>query len=288
MENFNPEKLAAASRGVESEPKTKLQLAYEKAKRTLSADRILVEDHREAFDEIYGKEAVDRDLEEVRDLKNKFETEAHLEHNMLATVLEAIIHEQIEQNEWLGAGARTIKPSDYDDYVGGIDEIVEFPADSKALYTGLAIDATTGSDAEKKLKRVRDEIDIGVLPAVKYGHSEQNNFTGEIKNIPVVVVEVRVETTRKLMELWLEGKNSTLARHPVRFQILREIAMQSRAFAEYAKSKNKVGLVRVYEALAEHIEQILSQQQGEKPLPKDDGSVFNLNHDVNQVFRKAA
>ncbi len=273
----------------ESESRKQLKLAYEKAKKVLDLDRIKVEDHRQEFDAIYGSNAVTADMQEVARLKKKFQVEGETESKMLSIVLEAIIHEQIEQNEWLGPGARTIKPSDYDDIMGGIDEIVEFPYSEDSLYTGLAIDATTGTlEAEKKLKRIRNEIDIGILPAVKYGYSEHNSFHGELPNIPLVIIEVRPETTKQLMNLWVEGKNATLARHPIRIQILREIALQSTAFADYAKSKKKIGLVRVYEALANKINQVLSEQQGENPTPKDDGSVFNLGQDLDNLFRKAA
>mgnify|MGYP001569067552 CR=1 FL=1 len=44
----------------------------------------------------------------------------------MATIMEAIIHEQIELNDWLGPDAETITPSQYDVIANGVDSIIRF------------------------------------------------------------------------------------------------------------------------------------------------------------------
>ncbi|MEK7553130.1 MAG: hypothetical protein AAB504_00340, partial [Patescibacteria group bacterium] len=98
---------------------------YEKARNVLTQDIIRPED----FIDLYGTKNVEEDIKYVKKMEEKFKQEDSPEKQELkkiASVLEAIIYEQAEVNDWLGSEATTIKSSRYDDIKNGVDSIVEF------------------------------------------------------------------------------------------------------------------------------------------------------------------
>ncbi|MDB4940067.1 MAG: hypothetical protein JWO40_492 [Candidatus Doudnabacteria bacterium] len=263
--------------------KSRLEEAYQRSQKVLNKSRIDVEAHKDEFAQVYSVTEIERDLREVEMLKSKFGSEVGDERK-LGSVFEAILHEQIELNEWLGAGATTVKTSDYDDYVGGMDDIVEFERDEASLYMGLAIDATTSSDTAKKLQRIKKEIEQGVLPGIKYYRSSRTKEARELPNVPVLIIEARPETVMQLAELWVGRKNATLGRHRIRVQIIKEMLMQANYFKKFAIQCNKSGVARVYDSLIDRLEGILATV--DKKEVKDDGSIFNLEQDIQRVFGK--
>ena len=94
------------------------ELAYRRAEKALAVDRIKETD----FEDLYGEENVRKDLAEIERLEAKFETLP----SKASVILEAIIHEQSELNDWLGPEAHTLKTARYDDIKHGVDEVVEF------------------------------------------------------------------------------------------------------------------------------------------------------------------
>lgn len=280
-EGFNP--------SPERQDKSKLDLAYEKAVKVLDLDKVNPHD----FVEVYGEDVVKADLAEVERLKGKFGHQEHgpsAEVQKLAKILEAIIHHQIEVNDWFGENVNTIKPTDYDDFINKIDEIVEFEEADSATYMGLAIDATTSADTSKKLKQIKDEIDRGQLPKIKYFESEHLHIKGQKANLPRVVVEIHPATIHKLMELWIGGKNKQLAEHPVQLQILNEIYLQLETFEVYARTIGRTEIADIYlKAMNKVADVIASKDALHKKLDYsavdiDDGSSYNLREEMKRVF----
>ena len=220
--------------------------AYKKAERVIKDNEVQINDFRK----LYGDDNIDRDEKYVAEMEEEFKKGSSLESkkiNELATVLEAIIFEQSEQNEWLGSDAQTIKTSRYDDIKNGVDMIVEFiQEDESAAHLGMAIDATFNSDTEAKFKRIKAEIDEGKLAEVKYFESDNIHFKGKLKMLPRIVVGADFKTVSELSELWLEGNNKALAEHQIQFQVLEEIIMQLRAFKTYAEGAGQQKITGVY------------------------------------------
>ena len=145
-----------------------LDAAYRKAIET-ETDRINMED----FWDIYGHDVVDQDQKKVQALETDFllrDQESSTEARRMGKILEMIVTEQIELNDWFGEYARTQQTTPYDDYTNGIDSLVEFDWEEGKRFLGLAIDATHGgvNSFEKKMKKTRRLLQDGKLGVVKY------------------------------------------------------------------------------------------------------------------------
>lgn len=228
------------------------ELAYRRAEKALKVDRIKETD----FEDLYGKENIERDLAKIKDLETKFEPPSKT-----AVILEAIIHEQSESNEWLGSQAHTLRASRYDDIIHGVDEIVEFPDEDepgKKSHLALGIDVTFSPNLLKKFKPIIERLSRGELTKVKY--FRPSSLRGELTQIPQVVVGVDTRTLQEFIPHWLERDTKTLAAHPMQIIVLEEIRMQLEAFAEYADQAKKHDAANKYRTNLQIIEDVLGQK----------------------------
>jgi hypothetical protein len=236
----------------------RLEAAYKKAVGILESDRISLD----GFRDLYGADIIQNDQNAILRTKAGFAREADPEKETakkLATIFEAIIHEQAELSDWLGPDAHTITPSEYDDIKNGVDSIVEFREEHRsASHLALGIDVTFGHYARWKLSKIKEDIRNGALSRIKYFSSEYMGFRGELKNVPRVVVGADIQKIEELMKLWLAGDKKRLGEHPVQLQILGEIRVQLRTFEEYAQEVGRPEIASIYSKTAIIIEKILS------------------------------
>lgn len=194
------------------------------------------------FDDSYDKAKIMSDLTYVESLKEKFETN---DTQQTAKVLEAILYEQIELSNWLGENAETFKTSEYDDFVNGVDMIVEFNDDESTSHLALGVDITFGSKAvAKKFERIKKEIEADNLARIKY--FESHGFKGALQQLPRVVIGVEKETVNQLAGLWIQHKKTELAKHEVQAIIVAEIISQLDAFKAYAEKIQATSAIRSY------------------------------------------
>jgi len=234
--------------------------AFEKAIEILAQDQIQLDD----FNDLYGDDKIAQDKAYVKKRKADFEAvlqPADREHLKLATIFEAILHQHGEQSNWFGEAAITIKASEFDDIAHGVDEIVEFEEEKSRSYLALAIDATYSQFTDRKLNKIKDEIDRGELTRIKYAVLEGGDTRAELNRVPRVIVGVSPQTILQLSELWLSGKNSELAIHPVQLQILESILMQAKIFGEYADSIGKPEIAKKYLQIIAILEPIFQKKQ---------------------------
>lgn len=193
------------------------------------------------FVDLYGEENVTRDLNHIKELKEKFEHSS----DKSAKIFEAIVYQHIELSEWLGPNAETIRASEFDDLKNGTDVIVEFTTDDFKKHLALGIDVTFGSQVlEKKFNRIKEEIDSDMLTEVKY--YESHDFKGSLKNAPRVIVGVEKDTVVALAALWMRSQNAELGKHFAREIIIKEITLQLQTFLAYANSIGAQKAVRSY------------------------------------------
>ncbi len=258
--------------------------AFEKAERLLRAESI----EPSQFEYLYGKEAIAVDEKYVEEKEREFKKSANPEHERLAklaTVFEAIVHDQVELNEWFGENVNTIKTSRFDDIRNGVDSVAEFREGVVATsHLAFAIDVTFSGDTEKKFERIREEIERGELARVKYFVSERTGFIGELRTVPRVVVGADVRTVKQLSELWLERDNKSLAKHPIQLQILEEISSQLEAFRNYAEKKGKDKLVLKYNDSIELIQKILEDKKVALDDTGERDSVFSSIQENLSLF----
>lgn len=241
------------------EDKISLEKAYEKAQKILAVEEIDIR----SFDDLYDPEKIEQDLEYIEkkeEIFNKENVQERQELNMLSSVFEAIFFEQAELSEWLGPNAHTIKSSRFDDIKNGVDSIAEFESEEGDISRlALAIDITFGPQLQKKMARIKKEIERGELAHIKYFVSASEGFRGELKNVPRVVVGADKKMVKELYEIWIEGKKKELSEHKIQFQVLEEIAMQLRTFEKYAKKNDVEHLIPVYQRAIKIIERVMAE-----------------------------
>lgn len=213
----------------------KERLAHEmrqKAERIIAVDQIQMDDFRD----LYSDQVVDADSAEVARLAARFSAEQTPEEKRskeLATVLEAIILEQMDQSMWFGERVTTVAAAPYDDYVNGVDMIATVDVSGQArAHTGLAIDVTFSGNAKKKFDRILRNISNGTAASVKY--FDNGDVRGELKQIPRVVLGVQGANAQHLGELWVSQKHA-LEQHPIILQFADQIFQQLEAYTFFAE-----------------------------------------------------
>ncbi len=216
---------------------------HKKAEKILRDDAINPHD----FIDLYGEENVARDIQKIESLKAKFE---HDEIKRVAEVFEAMVYQHTELSDWLGPNAETIRPSEYDDIVNGIDLIVEFNNEDFTKHLALGVDVTFGSQTiGKKMERIKAEITSDELATVKY--FESHGFKGSLKQVPRVVIGLEKDTVISLAALWMRNQNAELGDHFAKDVIMKEIVQQLQTFLEYAIAIESEKAARSYtQALA--------------------------------------
>lgn len=222
-----------------------IELAYQQALKVLSSP-IQLRDFPNYRD-------WEKDQAHVEYLKKQFEvanrnmTAAEREAQHLGKIFEAILFEQIEQSNWLGENATTIQPADYDDFVNGVDCIVEIEESETATsHLALAMDVTVSGRFGDKFKDIKGSIDAGELTKIKYFATDAGNFKGEKSLVPHVVVAVDRPTLFSMIKAWTKKDRKALAEHPAQVKILEEIRLQLKAYGEYAASVGQQKLADVY------------------------------------------
>ena len=207
------------------------------------------------FDDIYNEEEINNDLKEVVRLEKLWQDEMTFQesyNNEVASLLEGVIVDQVESNNWLGEDTTMVPASRHDDVKNGVDGVAIFKENQKNKYLGLGVDVTFASNSEvllKKLESIKAVIRTGILPQLKYFRDPE---TGEHKKlfVPKIIVGARLSSAEKLVMLWgskEEGKNKKLKEDPMQSKIILESLYQLKYFYEYALSlaentreKNKV------------------------------------------------
>ena len=226
-----------------------LTILYEKARELLDEEAI----NPKTFADLYGPRQVEKDCALVTSLEKKFSTRTaeDRESAQKALILEAIINEQIELNEWFGQGARTIRPSRYDDFVNGVDTVVEFDRQEQGMsHLGLATDITFGSHIIEKLRRIKTEIKSGALTRIKYFQSEAGGFRGEYRGIPRIIIGADSSHVADLIQLWSSKQRTdrtTLAKHPFQFKMLEEARLQLETYRRYARDIGQEPVAQTYD-----------------------------------------
>lgn len=230
---------------------------------------------------------VQADAETARNLKMVFreKMKGDRERQKLAqyaTVLEAIIYQQIELSDWFGPEAETKAPTEYDDFINQMDVIVEFK-DSDLI---LALDTTLcrNEKLEYKFMKIMDRISAGQLSEIKYYPGEDT--IGRRKNVPLAIVGADTKTIEELSELWLNKENKALAAHPFSLQILEEIIFQLKSFAEFAELIKKDQVAQKYRQLLSKLEEIYQQKKTEiKDTGARDQIYYKMEQAVEKIFK---
>lgn len=169
--------------------------------------------------------------------------EGEVESSVQAEILEAFLYTMINDCTWFGASSKAILPSLYDDIYSGCDLILSHTITHGIAYSGVSIDVTIGEEAfTKKIEDVMRRLRRGELAKVKYFKDTDGDYKGELNNLPRFVVGVPREMLFRLTDAWINNKNDSLKKDPIRKSILQIMIQQCDEFARVGNTN----VARVY------------------------------------------
>ena len=261
-----------------------LEAAYQKALAT-ETDKIQMED----FVKLYGEEKVAEHQKKVREMRAEFDlqdlqSDTVIEARKFGKILEAILIEQIELNEWFGAGVNTQQTTDYDDYCNGIDFLSEFRKEGMRNFLGFAVDATHGvAVIRNKLAKIRKELDQGELGQVHYFQSSDTSIMGSQRFIPKIVLALDKKHVLEVAKLWVTGQKKALSEHPIRHIFIQEIFTQLRAQLVYVEGSIANGhteldqLKDIFSSQLQFLEQFIPEA-ARVPVDRSSDEGLNMIH----------
>lgn len=203
------------------------------------------------FIDIYGADAVARDLNHVEELKKLF-SKGNQVQKIYASFLERMIYHHGAQSFWLGEDVETILVAEYDDFVNGIDLALRINNSTSAFpYLGVGIDVTFGTTGmEKKISRIFNEIESGRLGKIRYfmDPNEDSRFKGELSKIPHLVLGVERRHVVELAQQYLHKSPREFAENPIQLVILKQMMEQFKVFRDYAERIGKHDIAEIYTA----------------------------------------
>ncbi len=307
MKSFNPEGQLARQRSQERLPEMEEAL-YEVLVPETKRNAIRLEE----FADLYDENAIKADLRYIKNLETRFESGVSTKFGEL---FEAIVDSQIEDADLMGPNASVIVPSRFDDVANGVDSIVEFEEEGATSHLALAVDVTKGREGlKKKFERIRTSIEEGELSRVKYFKSE--NFRGELRNVPRVVIGADHSTVENISDLLLRfirmkksiaesrktkdqsaaAKNlpkefakirAELSSHPLQGIVLTEISEQLHAFQNYAERNDQPRVAENYKKVSTVIDEIIHEKESasQAPLIKNpDDEIFRMIMDEAKLL----
>lgn len=256
----------------------------------------------EEFSDLYH-EGVELDKALVEEKRRHFSETFSAKRGKIA---EALLSEQAELSEWLGKDAMTIVPSEFDDFINGVDIAVEFEREEGFKHLALGLDITSSArEIRGKLLEARKHISKGDLTKIKYFISEKSHIRGEISKIPWLLIGIDKKMLRELCDLRLTQMpppneaglseetrkrlseermkaRKALAEHRVRNLILEELEMQLKFFMEFADKNNQEAIAGIFENLLELISSLLR----EAPPLSPKNAEANETSEVLKTFRE--
>ncbi len=246
---------------------------YNKANEILKVCRINPRDP--FFNNVYSLEDKEKDEKEVIHKENKWKKnndEMAEKNKQMATILEAILYQQIDQNMIFG-DIETISTCKFDDYVNGVDSIMQISNQKtgKYDYSAIAYDVAMSSDEDsmnlkKKVNIIEKNIQDGRLSYVKYFKSDKDPERTSLDNIPKLIIGIDFKTLQNIFPLWCGDFHEQIRNeHPLRFIILDQIILQIKYFIDYAQKyapeDRKKYIVNGHEELLYCKEDIISEYQ---------------------------
>jgi len=191
---------------------------------------------------VYGKEAVIRDLRRVIDQEKRFSSNRNpkeIEAKRLSDVFENYFVDAANTQKWFGANTQIMRTTKYDDYFNKVDAVATFE-DGGSRYGHLALNAdlTFGYDAmAEKIESLINDINNREMSRLRYFHSPAMGYTGQLSNIPKTVIGLDKEHLPEFVRLWThDQENPELL--TMRNIMMVQLIHQLRFFTQYADKKH--------------------------------------------------
>lgn len=217
----------------------------------------------------YQNEEVKKDIELISKIRSRFQAQnARLAESdeeigrmeardKRSQATEKIVTYQGEESEWFGHEAFLIKTTEYDDFVNGVDIVLEFNLENpeeigledSVHRVALAIDATSSqvlSQVEEKISNCVKKIRGETKSEVKYFISQvDTDFQQPLERVVPVVVGLDAKNSNKMINLVgrlislgskkerseqeqreYQARQAAIAEHPIQAVFLEEILFQ--------------------------------------------------------------
>lgn len=227
---------------------------------------------QEDFVGVFTKEEIKKDRTDLERIKSIIAT--RLEHlppedrrrieegKQRSEALEVIIGDQVELNDWFGPNAVVTRTTEFDDFMHGVDAVVEFNLgdDEHPERIALGVDASMRADAQTvdgKIRRNISRVTGSEEPTmVKYFRSQIQDaegrvFEGPLEAVVPVVIGIDGEDCDKLMGIFaqlvklrrnkdrnetmrglIREKTQEMQKHPAQRVFLEEIRMQLEMYTD--------------------------------------------------------
>lgn len=209
---------------------------------------------KECNEKILDREKAFATSEKIKGLKSEVQENPTItkEYREISSYLETLFYNKLGgKNGWI-PDALVWKTSKYDDYINGVDFIVETNDKEFALATDLTFSHT--KNLESKLSRIKHSIKRGTVPEVTFYERVETKVA---KPIPHVIIAVEHEKVIKALKLWADGQGDLLDNHSLKAKTLLEIEAQLEAFATYAKAIGKRNIASAYNDMLAKIQLLI-------------------------------
>lgn len=194
----------------------------------------------------------------ISEMKSEIEENYGLskEYRKASEYLEALFYNKLGGKDGWIPNALVWKTSEYDDYVNGIDFVIE--TEDRELALGTDITFSHSAELLNKLNKIKKEIDAGELPQLVF----YDPLKKDRRSLPRAVIAVERNKVIKALKLWADSeKNESfeklLKNHPLRAKTMLELEMQLEAFAFYAKSIGNREIAAAYNDLLSQIQLLI-------------------------------
>lgn len=254
----------------------------------------------ERFLKFHPRTKIENDLRYLKDRKKKFAEKDSLRDKYdskkakeFSDVFEVMMFDQIENCDWFGPNAFSIKTSEYDDIANGVDGVVEFineKENGENEYLAMGIDVTySGAALRKKIENTLADIVEGRMARVDYFVSGKGECK-PLKDIPRALVAINPETIREISGVWATGRDTNdrpanLSRHGVQIMVLRQLVMQFEFFCEYAESFSRHEIANSYRNANMRIKEILKTKK-EEGIYDDSWANDNTDNIFKEIIKE--
>ena len=236
----------------------------------------------------YDPAMVTRDMEVVAELKQRFtlqeaENPAIGDVKRISDIFEAMLADQIKNNNWFGGNTELIASSEYDDYVNHIDGVLHFKVPGSSDYIALGADVTfSRASIQEKIGHIKKRIVDGRLSRVKYFELPDKSFKGELNEVPYIILGADAHSVLQMAEQWTdETGGKYLSKHWMQAQLIDMAVMQCDEFSRFASARGNASASEKYGYMKEKLARIKNMRQKlNGQLPEDRDSMFRTMQEV--------
>ncbi len=150
-----------------------------------------------------------------------------------AKISEALLPNLIE-NYWIPEKFYFTETSEFDDWVNGVDNIIEF---EEKPEKGAVVDFTTAVDREKirdKVEKIHKKIEEGTLFEIKYFKSQKEPTQySHLKMVPAIIIGIDPSLLGELCDLYLKKEREKIENHYFKYALFDEVVAQINYYKKY-------------------------------------------------------